>query len=159
VSRPSDADLRDAIRVLAVPIAERLELEVLEVVVKGSQGSRVVRLVVDAASLDPQVGVGIDDIAALSRDLDDAVDREDPIPGAYTLEVTSPGADRPLTRPRDFARNRGREVRLELAEGAVEELVGELRDVTGSTLTIATDDGDRELPLDAVVRGHVVLPW
>jgi ribosome maturation factor RimP len=81
VARPSDADLRDAIRVLAQPIAERLELEVLEIVVKGSQGSRVVRLVVDAAALDPQVGIGIDDIAVLSRDLEDAVDREDPIPG------------------------------------------------------------------------------
>jgi ribosome maturation factor RimP len=158
VSRPSDADLRDAVRALAAPIAARLDLELLEVVVKGSQGSRVVRLVVDAASLDPEVGIGIDDIAVLSRELDEAVDREDPIPGAYTLEVTSPGADRPLTRPRDFARNRGREVRLEL-DGAGEELVGELRDVTGSTLTIATGDGDRELPLDAVVRGHVVLPW
>jgi ribosome maturation factor RimP len=159
VSRPSDADLRDAVRALAAPLAARLELDLLEVVVKGSQGSRVVRLVVDAASLDPDVGIGIDDIAVLSRELDEAVDREDPIPGAYTLEVTSPGADRPLTRPRDFARNRGREVRLELVDGAGEQLVGELRDVTGSTLTIATDDGDRELPLDAVVRGHVVLPW
>jgi ribosome maturation factor RimP len=159
VARPSDADLREAITSLAGPIAERLDLEVLEVVVKGHQGSRVIRLVVDAAALDADVGIGIDDIAVLSRELEEAVDREDPIPGAYTLEVTSPGADRPLTRPRDFARNRGREVRLELADGAGEELVGELVDVTGSTLIIATGDEERELPLDAVVRGHVVLPW
>lgn len=159
MARPSDTDLHDAVRELAQPIAERLELEVLDIVVKGNQGSRVVRLVVDALALDPEVGIGIDDIAVLSRDLEEAIDREDPIPGAYTLEVTSPGADRPLTRPRDFARNRGREVRLELVDQVAGELVGELVDVTGSTLTIATGDGDHELPLDAVARGHVVLPW
>jgi ribosome maturation factor RimP len=159
VSRPSDTDLHEAVLALAQPLADALGLEVLEVVVKGHQGSRVVRLVVDAVALDPEVGVGIDDIAQLSRALDEAFDREDPIPGAYTLEVTSPGADRPLTRARDFARNRGREVRLELAGEPTQELVGELLDVTESTLTIATGDEDRELPLDAVVRGHVVLPW
>ena len=157
--RPSETDLRDAVLELTRPIAEGLDLEVLEVVVKGSQGSRVVRLVVDALALDPEVGVGIDDIAELSRALDEALEREDPIPGAFTLEVTSPGADRPLTRARDFARNRGRQLRVELAGEPGEELVGELLDVTESTLTIATGDEDRALPLDAVVRGHVVLPW
>jgi len=159
VPRPSEADLRDAVLELARPVAERLDLEVLEVVVKGSQGSRVVRLVVDALDLDPEVGVGIDDIAELSGALDEALELADPIPGAFTLEVTSPGADRPLTRARDFARNRGRELRVELAGEPGEELVGELMDVTDSTLTIAIGDEDRVLPLDAVVRGHVVLPW
>ncbi|MFP4312230.1 MAG: ribosome maturation factor RimP [Nitriliruptoraceae bacterium] len=157
--RSSDADLREVVAALARPLAAALDLEVLEVVVNGAQGSRVVRIVVDTVATDPEAGVGIDEIARLTRELDEAIDREDPIPGAYTLEITSPGADRPLTRARDFARNRGRRVRVELAAEAGEELTGELVEVTGSTLTIATDDGDRELPLDAVVRGHVVLPW
>lgn len=159
MSRPSDADLREALEALARPVADELGLEVLEVIVKGAKGSRVVRIVVDTLDTAPEAGVGIDDIAQLSRALDELVEREDPIPGAYNLEVTSPGADRPLTRPRDFARNRGRRVRLELVDDATEELVGELVEATGSTLTMATEEGDREVPLDAVRRGHVLLPW
>jgi ribosome maturation factor RimP len=161
VRRPSNDDLQRAVAELASPIAAPLGIEVLEVVVKGQQGSRMVRLIVDAADPDPEVLVGIDDIATLSRELDAALDEHDPIAGAYTLEVTSPGADRPLTRPRDFARNRGRTVRLELRPEGQEqrELVGELTAADPSTLTLTTDDGDRDIALCDVVRGHVVLPW
>jgi ribosome maturation factor RimP len=161
VTRPSNDDLQRAVGELAAPIAARLGVEVLEVVVKGQQGSRRVRLVVDAADLDPEVLVGIDDIATLSRELEAALDEHDPIAGGYTLEVTSPGADRPLTRPRDFARNRGRTVRLELRPEAPEprETLGELTAADASTLTLTTDDGDRDIALRDVVRGHVVLPW
>src|SRR6056297_1014351 len=121
----------------------------------------MVRLTVDAADLDPEVLVGIDDIATISRELEAALDEHDPIVGGYLLEVTSPGADRPLTRARDFARNRGRTVRLELRapEQEQREVVGELTAADASTLTLTTDDGDRDVALDDVVRGHVVLPW
>jgi len=161
VTRPSNDDLRGDVGQLAGPIAERLGLELLEVKVKGQQGSRMVRLIVDAVDLDPEVLVGIDDIAALSRDLEVVLDEHDPIAGGYTLEVTSPGADRPLTRPRDYARNRGRTLRLELhdAEQGVREVVGELTAATETTLTIATPDGERDLAISDVTRGHVVLPW
>ena len=161
MTRPSNDDLRRSVEELAGPIAERLGLELLEAKVKGQQGSRMVRLVVDAVDLDPEVLVGIDDIAALSRDLEEALDEHDPIAGGYTLEVTSPGADRPLTRPRDFARNRGRTLRVELpaAEQGSREIVGELTAATETTLTIATPDGAHDIALSDVVRGHVVLPW
>ena len=161
MTRPSNDDLQRAVAELAAPIAAGLGVEVLEVVVKGQRGSRMVRLIVDADDLDPEVLVGIDDIATLSRELEAALDEHDPIAGGYTLEVTSPGADRPLTRPRDFARNRGRTVRLELHAPAQEqhEVVGELTAADVSTLTLTTDDGDRDIALRDVVRGHVVLPW
>lgn len=161
MTRPSNDDLQRAVDELARPLAAELGVEVLDVVVKGQQGSRIVRLIVDADSPDPEVQVGIDDVAALSRDLEAALDEHDPIAGGYTLEVTSPGADRALTRPRDFARNRGRTVRLELRASAPEqtEVVGELTAADATTLTLATDDGDRDIALGDVVRGHVVLPW
>ncbi len=161
MTRPSNDDLQRAIAELASPIAAELDVEVLDVVVKGQRGSRMVRLTVDAADLDPEVLVGIDDIATISRELEAALDEHDPIVGGYLLEVTSPGADRPLTRARDFARNRGRTVRLELRapEQEQREVVGELTAADASTLTLTTDDGDRDVALDDVVRGHVVLPW
>lgn len=161
MTRPSNDDLQRAVAELAAPIAAELGVEVLDVVVKGQRGSRMVRLTVDADDLDPEVLVGIDDIATLSRELETALDEHDPIAGGYLLEVTSPGADRPLTRARDFARNRGRTVRLELHAPGKEqrEVVGELAAADASTLTLTTHDGDRDIALEDVVRGHVVLPW
>ncbi len=158
MSRPSDDDLPGIVAELVRPIADELGLEVLDVVVKGQRGSRMVRLTVDVADLDAEAGVDIDEVALLSRRCEEALDADDPIAGGYLLEVTSPGADRPLTRPRDFARNRGRPVRLELAAGSG-ALTGELTAVSETTLTITTDDGEREIALDEVARGHVVLPW
>ena len=159
MSRPSDDDLPRAVEELVAPLADELGLEVLDLVVKGQRGSRMVRLTVDVADLDAEVGVDIDEVALLSRQLEDALDADDVIAGGYTLEVTSPGADRPLTRARDFARNRGRTVRLELAGDGPGELTGELTAVNETTLTLTTDDGDRDVALDDVTRGHVVLPW
>ena len=159
MSRPSDDDLPRAVEELVAPLADELGLEVLDLVVKGQRGSRMVRLTVDVADLDAEVGVDIDEVALLSRRLEDALDADDLIAGGYTLEVTSPGADRPLTRARDFARNRGRKVRLELAGDGPGELTGELIAVNETTLTLTTDDGDRDVALDDVARGHVVLPW
>lgn len=158
MARPSDDDLPRAVEELVVPIADDLGLEVLDLKVKGQRGSRMVRLTVDVADLDAEAGVDIDEVALLSRALEEALDAHDPIAGGYTLEVTSPGADRPLTRPRDFARNRGRRVRIALTEGAG-EVTGELTAVSETTLTLSTDDGDRDLALSDIERGHVVLPW
>ena len=157
MSRPSDDDLPRAVEELVAPIADQLGLEVLDLAVKGQRGSRMVRLTVDVADLDAEAGVDIDEVALLSRRVEEALDAHDPIAGGYTLEVTSPGADRPLTRPRDFARNRGRPVRVELTAG--DEVSGELAAVTDTTLTLTTDDGDRDIALDDVARGRVVLPW
>ena len=159
--RPSDDDLPDLIGAQAAPLATELGLEVLELMVRGQRGSRMVRLVVDADDPDPEVQVGIDDIAALSRDLEAALDDGDLIAGGYTLEVTSPGADRALTRPRDFARNRGRRLRVQLHDTAADpaEVVGDLTDATATTLTLTTHDGVREVALGDVREAHVVLPW
>ncbi|MEX2550105.1 MAG: ribosome maturation factor RimP [Nitriliruptoraceae bacterium] len=159
MARPSDESLPEVISELAWPIAADLGIEVLDVAVKGQRGSRKVRITADSADLDAEAGVDIDVIAAFSRALGGLLDEHDPIAGGYTLEVTSPGADRPLVRPRDFARNRGREVRIQLAPEGEGELTGELVAVSASTVTLSTRDGDHDVSFDDIVRGHVVLPW
>ena len=64
----------------------------------------------------PEGGIEVDDCARISRAVSAVLDVEDPISGEYTLEVSSPGIDRPLTRLKDFARYEGYEVRLETSE-------------------------------------------
>jgi ribosome maturation factor RimP len=149
------------VHALVAPLADALGVEVLDVQVKGSRGRRLVRVTADSADLDAAAGLDIDTIATLSRQLGDALDAEDLIPGAYTLEVTSPGADQPLTRPRDFARNRGREVRVTRQQDDEEAtpLTGTVTAVTEDVVTLATADGEVDVALADVAHAKVVLPW
>lgn len=156
-----DATLPAQVRALVEPLAAALEVEVLDVQVKGSRGRRLVRVTADAADLEAAAGLDIDTIATLSRQLGDALDADDLVQGAYTLEVTSPGADQPLTRARDFARNRGREVRItrHRDDKDTPPVTGTVVAVTDDTVTLATADGERDVPLGDVDHAKVVLPW
>jgi ribosome maturation factor RimP len=107
------ADTGRITRVLApVVAAAGLDLESVRVTTAGRR--RLLRVVVDADG-----GPSLDDIALLSRNLSAALDASDAMgDAAYTLEVSSPGVDRPLTEPRHWRRARGRLVRVPLADGA-----------------------------------------
>lgn len=147
-------DLPGRIAALAGPLAEAEQVELLDVEVKGQRGSRVVRLTADADG-----GLDIDRIAALSRSVGDAID--DLIDGAYTLEVTSPGADRPLRTARDFARNVGRDVRVQRTSGsdAPGETAGKLVEVTDESIVLNVKGKPTTVALAEIDHGKVVLPW
>ncbi len=152
----SGDDLPGRLVALAEPIAAEQGVDLVDVEVKGPRNRRVVRLVADAEG-----GLDIDRIAELSRAVGDAID--DVVPGAYTLEVTSPGTDRPLRRLRDFARNVGRDVRVQRTQAAAADAPGE---VTGTVVAASDDvvhlevDGDEvALPIDDIDHGKVQLPW
>lgn len=152
----SGDDLSGRLVALAEPVATELDVDLVDVEVKGPRNRRVVRLIADADG-----GLDIDRIAVLSRAVGDAID--DVVPGAYTLEVTSPGTDRPLRTGRDFARNVGREVRLQRTQQAAADAPGEVAgtvvaaDPTQVTLEVAGDTVT--IPLGDVDHGKVVLPW
>ncbi|MFP4635606.1 MAG: ribosome maturation factor RimP [Nitriliruptoraceae bacterium] len=154
-------DLSATVRDLAAPIASRLGLELLDVVVKGPRGRRLVRLTADLADPDAEGEVDVDTIAALSRELESVLDDADPIPGRYTLEVSSPGIDRPLSSPRDFRRNLGRDVRVDrlVEPDSREQATGTLISVSDDSLTLDIGDSELVVALDEVERAHVVLPW
>lgn len=160
-STQADDALETSIRELAEPLAASLGVEVLAVEIRGQQGRRLVRVTADALDLEAEAGLDIDTVATFSRKLGKALDEHDPISGGYTLEVSSPGADRPLRRPRDFARNVGREVRLVPNDAApsASERTGTVVDVTDTELTLEIDGVDHVVPLADVDHGTVVLPW
>jgi ribosome maturation factor RimP len=98
--------------------------------------------------------------AVLSRALSAVLDVEDPMPGSYTLEVSSPGIDRPLTRPKDFARWAGHIARLETAapvEGR-RRFKGTLLGLDGDLVKLRLEDGkEAEVPLSAVSRAKLEM--
>lgn len=159
-SSAAAGDLPGRVAALAGPVADAQEVELVDVEVKGQGSRRLVRVVADADG-----GLDVDRIASLSRAVGDVLDAEDVIPGGYTLEVTTPGADRPMRSPRDFRRNVGREVRIVRTKEAAQapDVKGEVR----GTLVAVDDDGvtvdvsgdTQVVPLGEIDHGKVVLPW
>jgi ribosome maturation factor RimP len=98
--------------------------------------------------------------ALLSRTLSAVLDVEDPIPGTYTLEVSSPGIDRPLTRPKDYARWAGHLARLETAEPVAgrRRFKGTLLGLSDDMVRLRLDDGtETAVPLSAVSRAKLEM--
>ena len=155
----ADHDLAGRISALAGPEAAGLDVDLVDVEVKGSRGSRVVRLIADAEG-----GLDVDRIAALSRQVGELLDAEDLVPGRYTLEVSSPGVDRPLRSLRDFRRNLDRDVRVVRNRAAIDrgekgEVVGRLTEASDDHLRLVVDGDELAVPLADVEHAKVVLPW
>ena len=105
-------DLEDRISALVAPSLDAMGYELVRVLLQGRQN---LTLQVMAERRDRQP-MTVDDCAEISRSISAILDVEDPITGAYTLEVSSPGIDRPLTRPQDFERFAGFDAKVETVQ-------------------------------------------
>ncbi|MGY5130537.1 ribosome maturation factor RimP [Streptomyces nigrescens] len=137
--------------------ARDLDLEEIEVTPAGKR--RVLRIVVDSDE-----GVQLDECAALSREASQVLDDSDVMGGApYTLEVTSPGADRPLTELRHYRRAVGRLIKAQLHEGG--ELVARITavDESGLDLEVPGVKGRkptaRRVSFDEIAKARVELEF
>ncbi|MBW2618978.1 MAG: ribosome maturation factor RimP [Deltaproteobacteria bacterium] len=136
---------------LAAPALATDRLELVDVEVQPRKKT-LVRLVVDRPG-----GVGIEDCARLSRQMGDILDVHDLIESGYVLEVSSPGLDRPLKKPADFAWAVGRPVRLTSrrpVEGG-NVLRGILRGFEEDVLTLEAETGVFSLALDEVAKAKL----
>lgn len=106
-----ESGLAAEIVTLAEPVIEELGLRLVRVKIS-AQGGTIVQIMADR----PSGAISVDDCASISRRLSPLLDAHDPIPGGYTLEVSSPGIDRPLVRPSDFEDWAGFEAKIELKE-------------------------------------------
>ena len=105
-------------------------------------------------------GMSVDDCAAISEAVSAILDVEDPIAGAYTLEVSSPGIDRPLVKKADYERFAGFEAKLETAQmiGGRKRFRGRLLGAGADVVRVKLDNGEEvELPLDGITHAKLVL--
>ena len=106
-----ESGLAARIAALAEPLIEELGYRLVRVKVSGQNGSTL-QIMVD----HPERAITVDDCALISRRLSPLLDANDPMPGAFLLEVSSPGIDRPLVRPVDFLDWAGFEAKIEMKE-------------------------------------------
>lgn len=124
-----------------------LDLEAVEVTPAGRR--RVLRVAVDKDG-----GVTLDDVAEATREVSRALDESDTMgEQPYTLEVTSPGVDRPLTLPRHWRRNAGRLVKATTEDGGT--VVGRVTSVDEEQALLQTDRGVEALRYADVAKAHV----
>ncbi|MGH7475891.1 MAG: ribosome maturation factor RimP [Longimicrobiales bacterium] len=146
---------------------EALGYELVELERAGSRARPILRLRIDRPDSRPGDGVTVDDCARVSRALEPLLDETALGEGRYVVEVSSPGIERPLVRPRDFERFAGRTVALKgygpLADRA-RNLEGELLGIQGEgeaqRVRLRLADGEEiEIPRRAVARAHLVFRW
>lgn len=141
---------------LVGPVVEAAGLELVEVSFGRQAGRRVLRVVVDQEG-----GVDLDTIASVSERLSRRLDVEDFDPGSYSLEVSSPGVERPLRRPGDFVRKVGEKVKVrtsEPLEGARTH-TGMLTAADEDGVVITTEAGERRLPYGDIASARTVFEW
>jgi ribosome maturation factor RimP len=155
------ADLARLTQVIE-PEAEALGFELVRVKLAGPDGERTLQVMAE----DPATGqLVVDQCMALSRRISDRIDAieeagEELVRGAYNLEVSSPGIDRPLTRAKDFANWAGHEINVALDEQAGDHsrLRGELAGIEGDIVTVEDRKAGRvEVPLAKISSAKLVL--
>jgi ribosome maturation factor RimP len=144
--------LRDQLGELLEPVVSGLGYELWELEYSPRAGGGLLRVYIDSPD-----GIGLDDCEKVSRAVSDTLDAADPIPGQYTLEVSSPGLDRVLRTRAHFQRFAGERVRLEMMQPIAgrKRFSGRLLDVGESEITLELDGGRINLPIDDIHRARL----
>ncbi len=145
-------------KALAEPVATREGYELVEVEYVMDRGRPVVRLYIDTIPPgDDQRGVTVDDCAVISRRVGEALDAEDPVAGEYSLEVSSPGLYRPLTKVAHYQRVLGQRVKVKTYEKLEGRKVftGELLDANEERITVKVDGVSYPIALEDVAKANL----
>ena len=144
--------LRDTLQTRLGPLVEGLGYELWELEYSPGRGNGLLRLYIDA-----EAGITLDDCERVSRAVSEVLDAEDPIPGQYTLEVSSPGLERPLRTAEHFARFVGETVSVETVQ-AIEgrrRFKGALTAAGADTVEVEVDGKRWTLPISGIRKAHL----
>lgn len=150
--------LIEQIRARVEEVLQGTSFFLIDVVVRGRRGAQVVEIYIDGDR-----GPSLRDLEHLSREIGFLLDSDELLPGPYTLNVSSPGVDRPLVHPRQYPKHVGRELEVQLVageEGLAERLRGTLRRADAEAIELQLPDGSqRRLRYEEIQTARVCLPW
>jgi ribosome maturation factor RimP len=150
------AQIEDKVRAIAGPLLAAEDLELVDVEFVREREGFILRLFIDK----PGGGVGLEDCTKASHAVDTVLDVEDVVPHEYHLEVSSPGLNRPLTRPEHFVKAVGKKVKVKtfapLFEPPRKNFVGTLKAADTEKLIVAVEGaGEFVLPLKDVAKANL----
>jgi ribosome maturation factor RimP len=171
---PREATVADQVRPIAARVAAGRGLDVFDVQFRREAGGMVLRVLLDRAgpAATAEESVSIEDCTHVSRDLSAVLDVEDVVPTAYTLEVSSPGLDRPLRGASDYRRFAGRRAKIVMrqpvdGQGYFKGRLAGLEDIgvgaaasPGAAVLIDDDEGRRHrVPVDLITRANLEVEF
>jgi ribosome maturation factor RimP len=143
-------DIIQQVTALTGPLVEEEGVELWGVDFRSESGRWVLRLV-----LDREGGISLDDLTRVHRQLSDLLDAHDPVPWRYTLEVSSPGVNRPLLRPSHYRRYLGKRIRIQTrqVQQGRRVFVGTLDKVGETQVTLLDNDvGEVQIAWDEILK-------
>jgi ribosome maturation factor RimP len=154
----------EQIRAIAERVAESHGLTVWDIQSRRETHGHVVRIFIDrpGPAATPDDSVSIEDCEQVNREVSTILDVEDPLPFAYTLEVSSPGLDRPLRGEADYRRFAGRLAKVVVSEAVDNQKAfeGRLRGVDGDDLMLEAPNGRlHRLPMRLVTRARLEVEF
>ena len=158
-----DADVAKEVRNVATRVAHTYGLDIFDVQFRREAAGMVLRVLIDrpGPAATAEDSVSVEDCAHVSRDLSAMLDVEDIVPTAYTLEVSSPGLDRPLRGETDYRRFTGRLAKI-VTSTPVEgqsHFEGRLAGVEGAVVLIAQGTRVHRVPMDAISRARLEVEF
>jgi ribosome maturation factor RimP len=150
--------LLEQITTIVNGVAEPRGIEVVEIELLGAGKQRLLRIYIDKPE-----GVSHADCEFVSQKVGDALDAEDLVPGEnYTLEVSSPGVERKLTKPADYQRFTGQKAKIVMREAVEDQKFweGVLRGIEGESVVIEPAEGRVvHIPLGIIKRANLKFEW
>ena len=151
-------DICGRVAALAQPILEALHIELVDIEFRRSGRELILCLFIDKEG-----GVNVDDCADVSRELSVIIDIEDFIPGNYSLEVSSPGLDRPLKKVSDYERFTGRLVKIKTYEPFADDsgnrrktFLGHLIGLKDGLVVVTLNEGQTaSIPLELIAKANL----
>src|SRR6478752_4158607 len=158
------ANVVEAVRSMASRVAASHCLDIFDVQFRREAAGMVLRVQIDrpGAAATAEESVSVEDCAHVSRDLSASLDVEDIVPGEYTLEVSSPGLDRPLRHADDYRRFAGRRAKIVMREAVDGQTFfkGRLAGVDGQAVVIDGEDGRRhQVPIGVITRANLEVEF
>ncbi|MEX1047185.1 MAG: ribosome maturation factor RimP [Actinomycetota bacterium] len=142
------------VEALVRPLVESSGLELVEVTLRKEGGRRVLRVTVDREG-----GVDLDTIAAASERISRRLDIEEVSPGPYSLEVSSPGIERPLRSATDFERKVGEKVRVKVLSPEPATFMGRLIVADAEGIVVDAESGEVRITYGDVASARTVFEW
>lgn len=145
-------DVEQQVKELLEPLATSQDATIEDVDLSNTSMGQILTVIVD--KVDATEHLNSEQVANLARAFSKELDKDDPVDGRYTLEVSSPGAEKELTNDRQYRRAIGQKVRVRLRNS--DKVEGTIMAVTDDGFTVQTEHGDREIPFDSVRKAHPV---
>ncbi|MBE0426391.1 MAG: ribosome maturation factor RimP [Nitrospirae bacterium] len=146
-------DIKQKVSQLAGQIADVQGVELFDVELIGT-GKLLIRV-----TIDKEGGVTLDDCERFSKSLGAVFDVEDPVPGSYTLEVSSPGLDRPLKSLEDYEKNKGKLVRVVTSEKIENQnfFIGRILEIEDNFLKLLVNRREINIPFNKISRARLEI--